>query len=140
MISDDIKCPRNPIQSNTNPNPIQTRKSANGTEVPPGFEKFWETYPKKKAKPDAMKAFRRVNPNEQQLAAMIAAIEKQKQTHDWQKDNGQFIPYPATWLNQHRWEDEDTEIQPEQQEEYKPRYRMIQDGDEYVMQEVADDE
>ena len=22
------------------------------------------------------------------------------------KDNGQYIPYPTTWLNQKRWEDE----------------------------------
>lgn len=23
------------------------------------------------------------------------------------KDNGQYIPYPSTWLNQRRWEDEE---------------------------------
>ena len=24
----------------------------------------------------------------------------------WQRDNGQYIPHPATWLNQGRWDDE----------------------------------
>ena len=26
--------------------------------------------------------------------------------YEWKKDNGQFIPYPTSWLNQKRWEDE----------------------------------
>ena len=33
------------------------------------------------------------------------AIALAKQSHQWQKDNGDFIPLPATWLNQERWED-----------------------------------
>ena len=37
---------------------------------------------------------------------MLAAIEKQKASAQWQENGGQFIPYPATWLNQNRWEDE----------------------------------
>ena len=37
---------------------------------------------------------------------LIDAIEKQKQTPDWNKENGKYIPYPATWLNGRRWEDE----------------------------------
>ncbi len=42
---------------------------------------------------------------------MLIAIEKAKQTKDWQKDGGQYIPYPATWLNARGWEDE-IEIDP----------------------------
>jgi hypothetical protein len=30
---------------------------------------------------------------------------------EWTKDGGQFIPHPATWLNQKRWEDEPMAIQ-----------------------------
>ena len=37
---------------------------------------------------------------------MIVAIERQKKSNDWKKDNGQFIPLPYTWLNGERWEDE----------------------------------
>ena len=36
---------------------------------------------------------------------MLKAIEAQKRTPDWFKQEGQFIPYPATWLNGKRWED-----------------------------------
>ena len=34
------------------------------------------------------------------------AIEQQKESAQWSKDNGQFIPHPTTWLNGKRWEDE----------------------------------
>jgi hypothetical protein len=37
---------------------------------------------------------------------MIGAIEERRKTEQWQKDSGQFIPNPTTWLNQRRWEDE----------------------------------
>ena len=40
------------------------------------------------------------------MAKILTAIEKQKQTAQWQEDGGRFVPYPATWLNGHRWEDE----------------------------------
>ena len=43
---------------------------------------------------------------EELLEQMLQAIEEQKKSKDWQKDNGQFIPYPYTWLNQGRWKDE----------------------------------
>ena len=37
---------------------------------------------------------------------MLDAIEKWKQTDQWNEDKGQYIPHPATWINQRRWEDE----------------------------------
>ena len=37
---------------------------------------------------------------------MIEKIKEFKLTDEWTKNNGQFIPYPSTWLNQKRWEDE----------------------------------
>lgn len=72
------------------------------------FEEFWKAYPKKKAKDDAQKAFAKRKPDRALLAAMLDAIAAQAQTADWLKDAGQFIPYPATWLNDGRWQDEIT--------------------------------
>ena len=37
---------------------------------------------------------------------MLAAIEKSKQSDQWTKDNGQYIPHPSTWIHQRRWEDD----------------------------------
>ena len=40
---------------------------------------------------------------------MLDAVRKQKLSDDWTKENGKFIPYPATWLNGQRWLDTDTD-------------------------------
>jgi hypothetical protein len=37
---------------------------------------------------------------------IMSAPQKHKQSTDWQKDNGKYIPFPAKWLNERRWEDE----------------------------------
>lgn len=71
----------------------------------PLFDRFWEAYPKKVAKEVARKAFEKVSPDEVLLSAILKAIDAQKRTAQWTKDNGEFIPHPSTWLNQARWED-----------------------------------
>lgn len=70
------------------------------------FASFWQAYPKKKAKDDALKAFQKRKPDQALLDAMLRAITAQRGTEDWQKEGGKFIPYPATWLNDGRWQDE----------------------------------
>jgi len=71
-----------------------------------GFDTFWEAYPKKRAKGKTEIAFKKINPDEQLLSVILEAIGKAKKSIDWQKDAGQYIPYPASWLNGKRWEDE----------------------------------
>lgn len=70
------------------------------------FKKFWEAYPKKRSIGQAEKAWDKLNPDEQLLATMLAKIERAKTSEVWLKNDGQFIPYPATWLNRRCWEDE----------------------------------
>ncbi len=70
------------------------------------FGLFWEAYPRKKSKGQAEKVFAKINPDEQLLATMLATIERAKKSDDWLKEGGQYIPYPATWLNAKGWEDE----------------------------------
>ena len=70
------------------------------------FEKFWQSYPRKVGKGAARRAFMKLKPSYDLTLKMIDAIDWQKKTDQWQKDNGQYIPHPTTWLNQERWEDE----------------------------------
>lgn len=70
------------------------------------FESFWKAYPRKVGKDEARKAFDKRKPTPELLNALLAAIEVQRQSLPWLKDGGQFIPHPATWLNQGRWQDE----------------------------------
>ena len=72
------------------------------------FEQFWQAYPKKVGKKDALKAFERAKPTAELFSKMLEAIEIAKKSPGWQRENGRFIPNPATWLNQGRWDDEPT--------------------------------
>ena len=73
------------------------------------FSAFWAAYPRKVGKAAAEKAFLKV---EAPLQTLLDAVEAQKRSPRWTRDGGQFIPYPATWLNQRRWEDEIAEATP----------------------------
>lgn len=72
------------------------------------FERFWKIYPKKVGKDKCKKWFlvKQHKVDESLLYQMTESIEKWKQTDQWQKDNGQYIPNPLTWLNRKGWEDE----------------------------------
>lgn len=84
------------------PNP---RKRGRLSESEPGFDRFWVAYPRKQDKPKAAKAFARLRVDEPLLTLMLAAIAQQAASEQWQREGGQFIPMPATWLNGRRWED-----------------------------------
>jgi hypothetical protein len=94
----------NLIQSNViqeNPEPCRPARAADAL-----FAVFWENYPKKRAKEDAQRAWDKRRPNDELLAVMLRALERQKHSPDWQKESGRYIPLPATWLNKARWTDE----------------------------------
>jgi hypothetical protein len=70
------------------------------------FQAFWMAYPKKKSRSDAEKAWRKLAPSPELTQRILDAVAAQRNSPQWLKDNGQFIPYPASWLNAKRWEDE----------------------------------
>lgn len=82
------------------------------TEVETSFDKFWKAYPKKVGKKEAKKAFDRAKKTTD-VDTMIQAVIAQKGSSQWARDNGRYIPNPATWLNQGRWDDElQAEVKP----------------------------
>lgn len=69
------------------------------------FEKFWETYPKKVGKKDALKAWKQIkNPDIDEILEGLKNWQKSKQ---WNDDGGRYIPYPATFLRAERWKESD---------------------------------
>jgi len=84
--------------------PSNTPKAPKGAE-PVGFFDFWQLYPKKVAKPAAIKAWVKLNLNDETFRKILESVKAQSASPDWLKDGGQFIPYPATYLNGRRWED-----------------------------------
>ena len=73
-----------------------------------GFASFWQAYPKKTAKPAALMKFKSAKLKAGELDAILTDIETRKQADDWTKENGKYVPNPATYLSQRRWEDGET--------------------------------
>lgn len=87
------------------------------------FTVFWQRYPKKVGKDAAFRAWK-TKKREGHLPAMpvlLKAIDTALRTDQWQRDGGQYIPNPATWLNQGRWMDE--EVQEQQLVPFVPIHR-----------------
>ena len=75
------------------------------------FDAFWAAYPRKVGKGKARRVWARLRPAQPLLSEIMDAIDWQKKSVQWTKDGGQFIPHPATWLNQERWSDEPMLVQ-----------------------------
>lgn|GEM_PF-1959927 len=71
------------------------------------FDRFWKVWPRKVAKEAARKVWQKIDLSDGLLDRILAAVELNKRSNpQWAKDNGQFIPHPATWLNGKQWNDE----------------------------------
>ena len=69
------------------------------------FDRFWAAYPRQVCKEKASRAFEKLHPGEADLQQMREGLERQRHAYHSGKENWKFIPHPATWLNQRRWED-----------------------------------
>ena len=70
------------------------------------FEEFWTAYPNKKRKQKAKEAWVKQNGSRPPLDKILSKLLELKKSTDWTKDNGQYIPHPASWLNAGGWDDE----------------------------------
>jgi len=96
---------------------------------PEGFTEFWKSYPKKTAKPAAIRSFRAIKPDLTTRTAILADIERRRNSEEWQKNGGQFIPLPSSYLNQRRWEDQGVDFGgPPEAATGSPARRNAQDG------------
>ena len=89
---------------------VNVNKDVNSTTnkdiYPILFDAFWQAYPKKVGKADALKAFAKLKPDNELMQTILAAIAQWSKTDQWSKDNRQYVPMPATYIRGRRWEDE----------------------------------
>jgi hypothetical protein len=74
------------------------------------FDQFWTQYPRKKSKGQAERAWVKLSPDDTLFRQIMEGLERAKRSRDWIKEGGQYVPYPATWLNAKGWEDEYEEV------------------------------
>jgi len=75
-------------------------------EIDDGFVLFWNNYPKKVGKGKAEAAWKKHKPN---IDDVLKTLDWQKDSKEWFKENGAFIPHPTSYINAKRWLDEPTE-------------------------------
>lgn len=86
--------------SNTN-----TSSGVRVTPIDPTFDVFWQAYPRRIGKGAARVSFERAK----KLASVneiIQAARAFSQLCQEERREKRYIPHPATWLNQERWEDD----------------------------------
>jgi len=82
----------------------EKRREETETETD-AFAVFYSAYPKKVAKPAALKAWATAKIKGDTVSVILADIASRSNSRDWMKEDGKFIPNPATYINQKRWED-----------------------------------
>ena len=104
---------RKMLESNTTPTQLQqnanveieTRdRDRDRDKLLSDFDAFWSAYPKKVGKQAAIKSYEKAL-KLTDADTILKAIERQKKSEQWTRDNGRYIPNPTTWLNQGRWDD-----------------------------------
>lgn len=89
------------------PRPLKPSKALKNQQDIDEFNQFWAMYPRKTAKPAALKAWLSTKPD---LTTVLNGLEKAKQRWVKDKTESRFIPHPSTWLNQERYNDEETSL------------------------------
>lgn len=101
--SNGVEIPDQAVHSNSDSGSISASPAKRKTAE--HFDAFWRVYPKKAGKPNARKKWK-----DQQLDdiadQVMAGLERCKGSKQWQREGGQYIPHPTTWLNREGWHDE----------------------------------
>jgi hypothetical protein len=91
-------------KQNRTETPVRTEvPSPAAPPTPDAFTAFWSAYPKKAGKAAALKVWKRLRPSESLSEAIVAAVATAGQSRQWREG---YIPNPARWLNEGRWDDE----------------------------------
>jgi len=84
------------------------------------FERFWESYPRKVARQEALRVFRQLSKS----AAGYARVGAEKLADDPNLPEKRFIPHPATWLRREGWLDEPYPPRPKTEDELREEARL----------------
>ena len=101
------------------PEPSTEPSTKKNTSNPDGFDEWWTAYPRKEAKPRAIKAYASAIKT---TAPPVILSGLRGYTFSPER---RYTPLPATWLNDRRWEDEPVSEHPNQKTD-DPNLRRFQ--------------
>ena len=70
------------------------------------FEVFWKAYPKKVGKSDCRQIWEKLRPSKELFAKIMSTLSAASASDQWTREGHRFVPNPATWLRQGRWDDD----------------------------------
>lgn len=77
-----------------------------GFDAAAAFEIFYQAYPNKKNVKTARTRWEKMKVTPELFAAIMEGLERAKNSQEWGKDGGAYIPHPSTWLNGEGWKNE----------------------------------
>lgn len=118
------------VNENENGNDNENEKRAHsGRGAADGFDRFWASYPRRVGKKDAVAVWKKISPDDALVDRIVAGVERWKRSEQWTKDEGRFIPYPATFLRGERWNESDSVSKPAA---VPPAAKDYGDGDDFL--------
>tara|TARA_R100000808_G_C2154113_1_gene164854 strand:- start:2108 stop:3058 length:951 start_codon:yes stop_codon:yes gene_type:complete len=102
----------NIIKDNTIKSNTSSKKNQDFT-----FEQFYDLYPKKQAKEKAQKSFKKLKKAE--IKALKVGLDSWVAYWEESSTDAQFIPLPATWINQKRWNDDIPTVEADKPNKFK---------------------
>ena len=108
----------------------------NRYDVDSKFNTFWSAYPKKIGKDKCLNWFKSHKPKDDVIQKMVETLEAFKNSYDWKKENGKYIPYPYTWLNRGGWNDE----LPNDNEGFSSQSKRTVEWEELQTEALSDEE
>lgn len=94
--------------------PVPTRPSSASADAEREFDDWWALYPRKKGKGQAAKAYRAAR---KKTEAKTLADAVTRQAEALMAKGIDYCPYPATWLNGERWDDQPDNVHPLRRDE-----------------------
>lgn len=104
------------------PNQYSNNNNNNQPE-PEGFSKLWIAYPSERRtrRYEAAALFRQALEQGATLQSMLDALTVDKNSYDWCKENGQYIPGIVKWLQKENWRNHVKHEPAEEEERWRSR-------------------
>ena len=106
VLDADMMSVQDPTLRGVTPDMTADHKLRSKEEVNSRFDQFWKAYPKKAKRPRALKAWQKINPDQGLIEQIMVSVEAHKESDQWTKEGGTYIPHPDTWLNDESWNDQ----------------------------------